>query len=104
MSETSQCAVCGAEIEGTPFTLSALTEPPSLLRSCADCAGAQYVKLRLGSLDVVVDRDDYIRADDNRLQAALDCIEGAMEDLGWSLEAVKIRAGDDSVSEPYEDD
>ncbi len=36
-----RCQVCGEPIDGTPFTLSNLDEPPGPLRVCEACAGAE---------------------------------------------------------------
>ena len=102
MTETTTCAICTADIVGTPFTVVALTEPPRPLEVCETCAGSQYVQLRENGLDLVVFRDDYTRADPERLSCALDKISTVMEELGWSLEAVKIQARSDAITEPYE--
>lgn len=102
MDETTCCEICGAEYEGMPFTVVALTEPPRPLKVCETCARADYVQLREDDLDLVVFRDDYTRADLDRLSFALHEISTIMEAVGWSLEAVKIQASSDAIMEPYE--
>ncbi|MEE2828918.1 MAG: hypothetical protein VX498_07005 [Myxococcota bacterium] len=102
MTETTSCEICATEFEGTPFTVVALTEPPRPLEVCETCASSDYVQLRQNGLGLVVFRDDYTRADGERLSCALDKISIVMEELGWSLEAVKIQASSDAITEPYE--
>ena len=102
MTETTSCEICDREFEGRPFTVVALTEPPRPLKVCETCASSDYVQLRQNGLGLVVFRDDYTRADAERLSYALDKISTVMEDFGWSLEAVKIQASSDAVTEPYE--
>ncbi len=104
MAETTCCEICSAEVEGMPFTVVALTEPPRPLKVCETCARSDYVRLREDDLDLVVFRDDYTRADLDRLSFALHTISTVMEEVGWSLEAVKIRADSDAVTEPHEGD
>ena len=104
MKQASHCAICRTELEGAPFTVVALTDPPEPLSVCEVCASSQYVQLRQNDLDLVVFRDDYTRADPDRLSWALDTISTVLEDLGWSLEAVKIQANSDAITEPYEGD
>jgi len=103
MAESTSCEVCDEQIEGKPFTLSALTEPPSLLAACETCAGSSYITIRYSGLQVRVDRDDYIRADLDRLHVALDNIYLELEHLGWTLEAVMLHGRGDEIAEPYED-
>ena len=103
MAETTSCEVCGAEFEGEAFSLSALTEPPSLLAACETCASSPYITIRHEGVQIRIDRDDYIRADHERLHIGLDKISEEMDYLGWSLEAVRLHAGSDAVSEPYEE-
>jgi len=103
MAESSPCDVCGSEIEGKPFTLSALTEPPSVLAACETCAGSQYITIHYDGLQVRIDRDDYIRADPERLHTALQNAYRTFEDLGWSLEAVRLHGGTDEIAETYEE-
>ena len=102
MTESTSCEICATEFEGTPFTVVALTEPPRPLKVCETCAGSRYVQLRENDLDLVVFRDDYTRADIERLSWVLDTISTVMEEAGWSLEAVKIQARSDAITEPYE--
>ena len=102
MTETTSCEICATEFEGTPFTVVAHTQPPRPLKVCETCASSQYVELRENGLSLVVFRDDYTRADAERLSCALDKISTVMEDFGWSLEAVKIQADSDTITEPYE--
>jgi ribosome-binding protein aMBF1 (putative translation factor) len=104
MSETTHCEICATEFEGTPFTVVALTEPPRPLEVCETCAGSRYVQLRQDDLDLVVFRDDYTRADPERLSQGLERIWTVMDELGWKLEAVKLQARSDAITEPYEED
>ena len=101
MAETTSCEICGVEIEGEPFTLSALTEPPSMLEACETCASSPYITVRHDGLQIRIDRDDYIRADHERLHVGLDKISEEMSYLGWTLEAVRVHARSDRATEPY---
>lgn len=101
MAEPMTCDICSAEFEGKAFNLTTLTEVPELLEVCEACAGAQYVQLRSHGLDLVVHRDDYLRADRDRLDFALDKVHVVLEDMGWSLEAIKLQASSDTICEPY---
>jgi ribosome-binding protein aMBF1 (putative translation factor) len=103
MAESTSCEVCGTEIEGEAFTLSALTEPPSLLAACETCASSPYITIRYDGMKIRIDRDDYIRADHERLHIGLDKISAEMDYLGWTLEAVRLHASSDAVTEPYEE-
>ena len=92
-----ECEVCQKEIEGEVATISGLTDPVSLLKVCESCSRAHYLDLWLEGMGVEVHRDDYIRADYDRLAYALGSIASTMQDYGWNLKGVKLES-DNSAS------
>ena len=98
-----ECEVCGQEIDGEVFTLSALTEEATLLRVCRTCAGSQWITIQSEGIEVVIFRDDYIRANKERLDMALDKVAVVLEDLGWESKAIKLEGKTDDIMEEYEE-
>ena len=62
-----RCQICDKPIDGTPLTLSNLTDPPGTLRVCEACASSERVTVEIDGIAVEVDRDDFIQADKERL-------------------------------------
>jgi len=92
MSESMNCEICGAEVQGTPFTVIALTTPPRPVEVCAVCAQGPYVSVDLDGTPVTVDRDDYLSADHEDLLMAVQAAVVAAEDHGWRIEGLTLRA------------
>ena len=92
MSESKDCEICGGSVEGTPFTVVALTEPPRAVEVCAACAEGSYVKVVVDETRLNVDRDDYLRADLEDLSMAVQEATLAAENYGWRIEGMTLKA------------
>ena len=102
MPTSPTCEICQLPIEGGPFHLPSGTAQPRVLSVCRHCAGAESVRVCIDTTTVEINRDDYLRADQDRLEQAVHAAYLACENLGWSLEGLTLRAESDEVSEPYE--
>lgn len=91
MSEAKNCEICGGAVEGTPFTVVALTEPPRAVAVCAACAEGSYVDVDVGGIPVRIDRDDYLTADDEDLLCAVQRASTGAEDYGWEVEGLTLK-------------
>ena len=98
-----RCAICEAAIAGKPFTLSSLTEPPRVLQVCEACAGSEWVTLDVGGIQVTVFRDDYLVADKERFEHAVDAVLEVLEEHGWDGHALKMRGKSESIREPVDE-
>ena len=96
------CQVCGNPIKGEPANLSNLSNPPRILRVCETCAGSEWVNVTHDGIQVTVHRDDYLQADKERFQAAVESAWAVLEDHGWSLEGLKLSGKSDLVKEPLD--
>ena len=92
MSEPINCEICGVEVEGTPFTVIALTTPPRPVGVCPVCAQGQDVDVNLDGRSVTVDRDDYLRADFEGLLMAVEDAAAAAECHGWRIDGLTLRS------------
>ena len=92
MSELMNCEICGAEVQGTPFTVVALSTPPRPVEVCAVCAQGPYVSVNLDGTPVTVDRDDYLCSDPEDLLMAVQAAVVAAEDHGWQIEGLTLSA------------
>lgn len=97
-----KCDLCDVEIEGEPFALSNLSEPPRILNVCAKCACSDWHRQDHAGVGLEVWRDDFIVADENRLTQAVEEALWRLEELGWTCEAMRLRAKSDKIREPYE--
>ncbi|MCP4604409.1 MAG: hypothetical protein GY847_28450 [Proteobacteria bacterium] len=66
-----ECRLCSGAIEGEPFTLSDLTESGGLLEVCRECAGSQYITVKIDGMEIEIHRDNYIEADREKLELAI---------------------------------
>ncbi len=93
-----KCQVCGAEIQGVPFNLSNLKANPGIMEVCEQCASSTELSLyHLYGLVLNVQRDLYIKCNKDRLERALDEAQAAVEEFGWEIEEITIRARSEMV-------
>ena len=97
-----KCDLCNVEIEGESFALSNLSTPARILNVCERCAGSDWHCQDHAGVEVEVWRDDFIVADENRLTQAVEETLWRLEELGWTCEAMRLRAKSDKIKEPYE--
>lgn len=100
------CELCEKEIDGKPFALSNLDDPPRILNVCETCATFDWITLDYDigcdeEVEVEVNRDDLIVADRRRFGHAVEGALSALEDQGWSCESMRIKAiNEDRIKEP----
>ena len=93
------CEICGESITGEVANLSNLAEPPRILKVCETCAASEFISIDHAGIQVIVDRDDYLQADKERFQFAIESACSALEDHGWSLKALKLSGNSDLANE-----
>ena len=96
------CEICDSEIEGTHFALSALDGTGRTLKTCESCAAGPDVRLSHAGIEVVVDRDDDLRADRERFFYAIESACCGLEDFGWRLQGIRLSIGSDQANEPLD--
>ncbi len=96
-----KCEICDMEIEGEPFAVSNLSEPPRILKVCERCAGGE-VSIYHDGVQVTVALDDYLQADKERLYSAIESAANSLEDHGWSLDGIELMADSDLTQEPID--
>jgi ribosome-binding protein aMBF1 (putative translation factor) len=97
-----KCEICNKEIVGQVAALSNLAEPPVILKVCEACAGTGWSRLDVDGVDVEVNRDDYLRADKERFEYAVGQAEAILDEHGWSLDGLTLRARSKLVMEPLD--
>lgn len=99
-----ECEICCKTIEGKPFSLSNLSEPHRVLKVCEKCAGSDCVTISLGGINVTIYRDEFLRADRERLEHAVEMAYCKALDCGWNITAVTVKGNSDKVNDPLDEE
>ena len=93
-----KCELCKGAVDGQPFTLSDLTDAGCLLAVCRTCAGSRYIIVEIGGRKIEINRDDYIEADREQLEAAISKAARELAEYGWTCESLKLKADQKNTS------